>query len=193
MTVFPEGILKKYIDTDKFGLISPEFILKSSQVDILTEFAIQHSISVLVFGDDLKDRLIETIITYFFTSPAILEKIKQTRFDIFTNLGEELRQSSLFKGVFQNFDFISEIELENSFADWCADINITVYKPKSDDEYGMQLYLTKKDPTLKTESVFVLTGLDSRTKYNEELFENIKKAGKVSDWKVFVTTPLAGT
>ena len=101
MTVFPEGILKKYINTDKFGLISPEFILKSSQVDILTEFAIQHSISVLVFGDDLKDRLIETIITYFFTSPAILEKIKQTQFDIFTNLGEEYGNPHYLKAFFK--------------------------------------------------------------------------------------------
>jgi hypothetical protein len=51
--------------------------------------------------------------------------------------------------------------------------------------------LTKKTRGVitTTESVFSLKGLETAELYNENLFNQIQKAGKISDWAVFVTTP----
>lgn len=87
-------------------------------------------------------------------------------------------------------DFIAKSDLIDVFADFCADIGITVYQCYDIPDYGLNLFLTKKDPLLKTESVFVRTAMEMRQEYNHELLERVQASHEVADWAVFVTTPL---
>jgi len=92
--------------------------------------------------------------------------------------------------MINNFDFISRKELIDAFADYCADLQINVFDV-NEEKYGtMDLYLVKKIARLRTESVFVLKGSEVNEKYNQSLFQRMRDSEQVSDWRVFVTTPL---
>ncbi len=90
--------------------------------------------------------------------------------------------------IHSKFDFYSKTELKQIFADFCADLGITTYEVEDTDS-SIDLYLTKKDPFLKTEAVFVRTGFELEKIFGEKLLQQIAQANQIADWIVFVTTP----
>ena len=105
-------------------------------------------------------------------------------------LGEMMRNEPIFWNQLRAHEIISKSELIDVFADYAADLGIITYdiSDKIGDEYKMDLFLTKKVPFLKTESVFIYTGHELYGNYNKELFNKIKEASKLTFWTVFVTT-----
>jgi len=89
-------------------------------------------------------------------------------------------------------DFFAKQDLIDSFSDWCADLGITVYDARSvDDEYNIDLYLVRRTPLLRSETVFVRTGHEINQEKYEKVLELIKKSSQLATWNVFLTTPLA--
>ncbi|GAB4307513.1 MAG: hypothetical protein Kow0069_05080 [Promethearchaeota archaeon] len=87
------------------------------------------------------------------------------------------------------FDFVAKSDLVDAFADFCADIGISVFKASDVPGVDVDLYLTKKDPILKTEAVLVLTGREMRDVTADQLRDRLAGYAAFSDWTVFVTTP----
>jgi hypothetical protein len=184
------GIFKKYSkgNQKKFGLICINYLMSSTNQASLLEFASTNKIpfSDIDITNASSEQLTENILSYFENNPDDGDKGGKMWLN---HLGEHLIEIPSIAQHLIQFDFISKSELEGHFADWAADIKINVYETNEDDDYGVDLYLTKKDPTLKTETVFVLTGLEIKEKYNAEYLAKIEKSGEIADWKLFVTTP----
>ncbi|KKK41409.1 hypothetical protein LCGC14_0645580 [marine sediment metagenome] len=87
------------------------------------------------------------------------------------------------------FDFISKQEIIDAFADYCADYGISVYDTSELKDFSIDLYLIKKKPLLRTEAVFVRTGVQMTEEGYKDVFNLINNASKIATWTVFVTTP----
>jgi len=166
-------VYKKFSNTTtiKNGLINLGCLLQGNSEEALVNFC--QSREIQKSDDQTLGGLIESILKYY--SPK------------FNLLGYDLVKDQKFSENIKRFDFISKTELMNVFADYCADININVFQTPEDNKYCVDLYLTKKDTSLKTETVFVLTGYDIEEKY-KGIFLDIGRAGEISDWIIFVTT-----
>ncbi|WP_371804612.1 hypothetical protein [Candidatus Lokiarchaeum ossiferum] len=172
----------------KFGLICLECLFEHSSVEDLHKFAL---IQALINPEDHfeKDTILTIILDYYLSSEIIEKRLKKEKLNKVELIGKDICTSQVMQCNLAMFDFIAKSDLINIFADYCADLKINVFQNKKDEEYNIDLYLTKKDPRLKTESVFILTGNDIQEKYRET-FLNIERAGEISDWKIFVTTPV---
>jgi hypothetical protein len=185
-----KSLWKKFIDPDKYGIISIDYILSSVSVETLIEFAKQYDISVIVKGPSVKNALIEVLIKFFLEDPVRIKEAKSRHIDPLVNFGEHILESGLFTPALQQFDLMTKAELMNVFADFCADLKINVYKARGVPSQDCDLFLTKKDPLLKTETAFLLTAKEIETTYNDDLFETMNQLKEVSDWRIFVTTAL---
>ncbi len=87
------------------------------------------------------------------------------------------------------YDFLSKQELINIFADYCADLGITVSDARHIEEHSIDLYLTKRDPFLTTEVTLVLLGVELAEITEVELRTKLNDMQTLADWKLIVTTP----
>jgi hypothetical protein len=93
--------------------------------------------------------------------------------------------------VEQDLDFFSKSELISIFADYCADLGITTYDVRKNKDFDFDLFLTKRDPILKTEAVFIKPGWELEKIFGDAFIEQVAKASKYCDWTLLVTTPYA--
>ncbi|MGV9200700.1 MAG: hypothetical protein ACOC4M_17970 [Promethearchaeia archaeon] len=106
-------------------------------------------------------------------------------------MGEGMLSADIFQRQLIKFDFISQRELMNVFADFCADLGISVFNAREIPEYSLDLYLTRRTPLLRTEAVIVRTGVQLNEETYQNTLELLDKASEIASWNVFVTTPLA--
>ncbi|MGV9197505.1 MAG: hypothetical protein ACOC4M_01540 [Promethearchaeia archaeon] len=106
-------------------------------------------------------------------------------------MGASMLSADIFNKQLIKFDFISQRELMNVFADFCADLGISVFNAREIPEYSLDLYLTRRTPLLRTEAVIVRTGVQLDEDSYQKTIELLDKASEIASWNVFVTTPLA--
>jgi len=117
------------------------------------------------------------------------EAVRKLYGNVLAYMGSMMLDSEEIRQYITKFDFIAKKELIDKFADFCADLEISVYDASEVSEYQLNLYLTKKTPLLKTEVVYVRTGFELTEENYEELLELIKQSSEIANWNVFVTTP----
>jgi hypothetical protein len=187
------SIIKKYEKENKciYGLISLDYILAKAPIDQLIQFGLNHKISRFKYENMSRNEIIYQILDSFYIRFNSKDPFTARHPDLLSYLGDFLLEEIDFATYDFNFDFISKTELLDVFADYCADLEIYVYKADDSNEFGLDLYLTKKSKGIEitTESVFIRTGNDIYDDYENGLQEKIKAAKILSDWTVFVTTP----
>jgi len=171
------------------GFLCIDDIFNLNSAENLAQFALEQEI----LGTDAnqpKNNLIEAILSFYKTDPQIKRRIDKERPGVLHVLGEDLAKSKYIAWDLAYFDFVAQMDMFNVFADFCADLKINVFRPKPNSEYGLHLFLTKKDPLLKTEAVLLLTGHNVEEQYRQ-IFFNLGRAGEISDWTILALSPLA--
>lgn len=88
-----------------------------------------------------------------------------------------------------DFDFPTKQELVEAFADWCADLGITVFDARRSGA-DIDLYLTKKATFASlSEVAIVRTGRELEVGGLSEFLESSRAVAKLADWLVWVTSP----
>jgi hypothetical protein len=106
-------------------------------------------------------------------------------------IGYAILSEDIFTKYLINLDFIVKQDLVDTFADLYADLGITVYNTSTDSiTPKMDMYSVRKKSTIRTESMFAMTGFDINDKTYLETKNLIEKASSVSNGSVFVTTPV---
>jgi hypothetical protein len=106
-------------------------------------------------------------------------------------LGYAILNEDIFTKYLINLDFIVKQDLIDTFADLYADLGITVYNTSTDSiTPKMDMYSVRKKSTLRTQSIFAITGFDMNDKNYLEIKDLIEKANPVGNGSVFVTTPI---
>jgi hypothetical protein len=175
----------------KFGVICVNCILHNSSLENMIAFLQKYNINLPESALNIRSELIYYIYDYFFKQYLDDKIIQQMYTDPVDYIGDQLTKDPLFRIGLEKHDFIAKHELIDVFADFCADLGIITFEMSPDKEIssGMDLFLTKRVPLLKTESVFVRTGHELENGgYNDELIQNIGKASKKAIWTVFVTS-----
>lgn len=176
-------------DQDRFGVICLSCLIHMCKIEELRTFAKNNDILLSI---DTKTDPMEFLkdFTYHFKQKFDEdESLKNKYRNAVDYIGHILLQDSEIKKYASEFDFISKRELSDKFADFCADLEIAVYDSSEISDYNLDLYLTRRTPLLRTEAVFVRTGVELTEEKYEELLDLIEKASKVATWTVFVTTP----
>ncbi|MBN2157652.1 MAG: hypothetical protein JW776_16515 [Candidatus Lokiarchaeota archaeon] len=175
----------------KIGVICVNCILHHSPLENLIRFLKKYSIYLPESTLNVRSELVYYIYYHFFTEYQNDQIIRQMYSDPVEYIGDVIAKDELFKIGLQKHDFIAKHELIDVFADYCADMGIITFEmdPKDEINSMMDLFLTKRVPLLKTETVFVRTGHELENGgYSEELIKNIQEASKKAIWTVFVTS-----
>ncbi|MFW9952080.1 MAG: hypothetical protein ACFFKA_18320 [Candidatus Thorarchaeota archaeon] len=172
------------------GLICLNYLLISCRVEDLYDIAKK-------YGMKLPDKPFITrlefikIIAIHLTKMYYITDIQKRFGNALEYLGYAIINEPAIKKNLNNVDFIVKQDLIDVYADFCADSGITVYNTLTNPVLPkMDMYLAKKKPILRTESVFTMTGLDINAKSYLEVKSLIEKARPVSNWNCFVTTPI---
>ncbi|MHA1877775.1 MAG: hypothetical protein ACTSUC_15140 [Promethearchaeota archaeon] len=174
----------------KFGIICLNCLIVRGRFKEIYDFMERHNVPFPQRDNLSKLELLDHISIHFYEQ---FEKSKTLRKKFKTPLnyiGSFIINDIKLKDYLTRFDFISKQELIDAFADYCADYGISVYNTKNIKDFSLDLYLIKKKPFLRTESVFVRTGTEMTEESYKNTFYLISEASKVSIWTVFVTTPL---
>lgn len=174
----------------KFGIICLNCLIVRGRFKEIHDFMERHNVPFPQRDNMSKLELLDHISIHFYEQ---FEKSKTLRKQFKTPLnyiGSFVINDIKLKDYLTRFDFISKQELINAFGDYCADYGISVYNTKNIGDFSLDLYLIKKKPFLRTESVFVRTGAEMTEESYKNTFYLISEASKVSIWTVFVTTPL---
>lgn len=181
-------LMREHVDGE-FGIISLNSLFINSQVSEITDFISRNGIEIpegfLTTLDYIKH-----ICLHFYRQYEEMPGLKDNYPNPLIYMAHEVLQDEIYGDKLYFLDFISKSELISVFADYCADMGITVYNAGEVEEYGLDLYLTKKTPFLKTESVFVRTAAEMTSEKYEHTLGLIQKAGEIAIWSVVVTTPL---
>ncbi len=187
-----DNVIKYLIDKSKskYGLFSINYILINCKIKELLEFMADYGLNApdKAFVSRLEYiKLILAHLTNIYTSTDW-----QKRFDNpLEYCGYAVINSKRFNKYLYNLDFIAKQDLIETFADHCADLEITVHNTTYDSiTPEMDMYLTIKKSKVKTASVFVMNGVNVNDKSYAETKKSIKEAAKVSSWNIFVTTPV---
>ena len=182
-------LYKPYLSANKakFGQICMGTLLERARLEALNELAEKTGIALdLVIPT--KNDYIKYILDGFLNQSDKKAEAKSKDLTSLDLLGQYIQKFPKIWNAVSTFDFVATSELTSNFADLCADLGINVFACPKDDEYQIDLFLTKRDPTLKTESVVILNGYGIETNY-PRAFIQIERSGEISDWKIFVTTP----
>ena len=174
----------------KFGIICLNCLIVRGRFKEIYDFMERHNVPFPQRDNMSKLDLLDHISIHFYEQ---YEKSKTLRKQFKTPLsyiGSFIINDIKLKDYLTRFDFISKQELIDVFADYCADYGISVYNTKTIKDFSLDLYLIKKKPFLRTESVFVRTGAEMTEESYKNTFYIISEASKLSIWTVFVTTPL---
>ncbi|MFW9970950.1 MAG: hypothetical protein ACFFDF_12200 [Candidatus Odinarchaeota archaeon] len=187
-----DDVIQYLIDRSKckFGLFSINYILINCKIKELLEFISDYGISIpdKPFISRFEYiRLILAHLTNIYNSTDWQKKFDNP----LEYCGYAVINSKTFKKYLYHLDFIAKQDLSETFADYCADNEITVHNTTYDSiSPKMDMYLTIKKSKVKTAAVFVMNGVNVTEKTYFDTKESIKKAKKVSSWNIFVTTPI---
>ena len=172
----------------KFGLISINFLLINSKMDDLVKFAKKYGIktpnSFITRMELLKLIAIHLIEMYYSTN------IQKKYNDPLEYIGYALINENSLKTRLNEFDFIVKQDLMDVFADFSADMGITVYSLPNSIRPKMDMYLAQRKSSLKTDSVFAMTGFETNAKSYLETKNLIEKSQSVANHSIFITTPV---
>ncbi len=173
---------------DKFGIICLSCLINLSSLDELKDFAEKNDILISIDTKTKQDYLRDFIFHFQkeFEAGGELKAKYETPVNY---MGHILLKDDTLKKYVSEFDFISKSELTDKFADFCADLEIAVYEASEISDYNLDLYLTRRTPFLRTEAVFLRTGIELTEESYNEILKSIPKSADVATWTVFVTTP----
>ncbi len=185
-----ELISKIILDSqDKQGIVCINSILNSASLEEIRSFAHLNGIEIPA-EESQRSEFLRQLYIAFFTKYSFDKDLKQQYENSQEYLGNLIIRFPPFSKYLHIFDFIAKQDLVNIFADYCADLGISVFDPSKVGEYDLSLYLTKKTPLLKTESVFVETGEELKSIYGADFLKKMQNAAKIAHWVLLVTTPL---
>lgn len=170
------------------GLISINYFLITSKMDDLIKFAKKYGIRLpdkFITRMELL-KLLSVHLTAMFYSTDLQKKYN----DPLECLGYAFLNEKSVKEHLAELDFIVKQDLMDVFADFCADQGTTVYSLTDLIRPKMDMYLAKRKSSLKTDSVFAMTGFEINAKSYLETKNLIEKAQSVANHSVFITTPV---
>jgi hypothetical protein len=170
------------------GAICLSCLVNMCSFDDLSTFADKNQIEISKDNNTKLDYL-KDFLYHYNTLFEQNEAVKKLYGDVLTYMGKMMLEYETISQYLPKFDFISKKELIEKFADFCADLEISVYDASEISQHHVDLYLTKKTPFLRTEAVFVSSGFDLTKQNYEDLLQLIKESSKIATWTVFVTTP----
>jgi len=178
------------ISKSKYGLININYILINCRMEDLLTF-------IRNYGIPLPDKSFITrfeyiiIIVLHLTEMYYTTNIQKKYEDPLEYIGYAILNEGVFTKYLINLDFIVKQDLIDTFADLYADLGITVYNTSTDSiTPKMDMYSVRKKSTLRTQSIFAITGFDMNDKIYLEIKDLIEKASPVANGSVFVTTPI---
>ncbi len=190
----PEEILGDILKENegKFGILCLNCLIARTRFKELEDFIHTYRISIPPDKDITKLDYLDYISIHFYKKYKEIDELKKLHPSCLDFIADMLFKDEKIKKYLSRFDFISKHELIDVFADYCADMGISVYDTSSVDEskYNLDLYLIKKKPLLKTEAVFVRTGPQMTEEEYKNTFYLLNEASKIAAWTVFVTTPI---
>jgi hypothetical protein len=175
---------------DQIGIINLNSIIYFSTLEQLQEFLHDNGIQYVEKENMSKLEYFRYICRHFYNEFEGDSQIQSLHTNILSYIGDEILKNPDIRNVFEMHDFLSKQELINKFADWCADLGISVFSTAEISDFSLDLYFTKKTPFLRTESVVVRTGKEMNKENYEKTLNNIENSSKIAAWTVFVTTPL---
>lgn len=180
-----EDLDKEY--EGKFGLICIKCLLHYSRIKDILTFMEKNGIE-LPSEDIEKEDYLKYIVSHFLEEFQNDESLQQDFEDPIDYIGKIISKDENLKHYLSYFDFYSKRDLIDAFSDFCADLGITVYDAKTIEDYTLDLYLIRRTPFLRTESVIVQTGYQLDEETYKNVFYLLNKASEISTWNVFVTT-----
>ncbi|MFX1378423.1 MAG: hypothetical protein ACFFA4_04965 [Promethearchaeota archaeon] len=174
----------------KFGLFSINYILINCKIKELLEFISDYGITVPEKPFISRLEYIKLILTHLTNTYNSTDW--QKRFENpLEYCGYAVINSKTFKKYLYHLDFIAKQDLSETFADYCADHEITVHNTSYNSiTPKMDMYLTMKKSKVKTAAVFVMNGVNVNDNRYLEVKDSIKLAAKIASWNIFVTTPI---
>ena len=190
----PEEILGDILKENegKFGILCLNCLIVRTRFKELEDFMHTYRISIPPDNDLTKLDYLDYISIHFYKKYKEIDELKKLHPSCLDFIADMLFKDEKIKKYLSRFDFIAKHELIDVFADYCADMGISVYDTSNVDEskYNLDLYLIKKKPLLKTEAVFVRTGPQMTEEEYKNTFYLLNEASKIAAWTVFVTTPI---
>lgn len=171
----------------KFSLICIKCLLHYSRIKDLKEFIKKKDIPIPSENLEKVDYL-AYIVSYLYEEFKNNSNLQELFTDSIHYIGDVISKDENLKHYLSYFDFYSKADLIDGFSDFCADLGITVYNARETDEYTLDLYLVRRTPFLRTESVIVRTGYQLDEEEYKNIFYHLNKASEISTWNVFVTT-----
>ncbi|MFW9876638.1 MAG: hypothetical protein ACFFG0_26380 [Candidatus Thorarchaeota archaeon] len=174
----------------KFGFFSINYILINCKINELLEFIRDYRISIPDKSFISRLEYIKYIVLHL--TNVYYSTDWQKKFeDPLEYCGYAIINSKTFKKYLYHLDFIAKQDLIETFADHCADLEITVHNTTTDSITPiMDMYLSIKKSKVKTGAVFVMNGVNFNNQNYHETKKSIVNASKVASWKIFVTTPV---
>jgi len=181
-----ENIDKKH--KGQHGVISLLCLIQQCSYEELTNFAHENEIPI-VEGITTKIGFLKEFTAKYYSEYQNNKELQNEYDDVLDYIGTSLLKADLFNAHLANFDFISKQELIDVFSDFCADLGINVHNADGVSDYSLDLYLIRRTPLLRTESVIVRTAAEMENSSYEKALELLERSLKVATWNVFVTTP----
>lgn len=173
------------------GLICLNCIIINSSIDEILTFIQKKSIKIPTKKVYTRLELLRHICLHYYVIFINNEQIQQSYDNVLSYIGNEICEDEDLKFYLHIIDFIAKQDLIDAFSDWCADLGISVYDARSiDDDNKIDLYLVRRTPLLRTETVFVRTCHEMEREEYEKVLDLITKSSQLATWNVFVTTPL---
>ena len=141
----------------KFGIICLNCLMNKIRFKEIRKFLLKHNIP-LPDKTLTKHQFLEYILFFFFQNYKENDYLKKEYTTSLEYIGILLTEDEIIKNYLTYFDFIAKQDLKDAFADYCADMGISVYDCSDNPDCNEDLYLIKRKPLLKTEGVFLRTG-----------------------------------
>ena len=176
---------------NKLGILCLNCLIVRTRFKELEDFIETNRIYTPKDLDLTKLDYLDYISVHFYNKYKEINELQRVFPTCLAFIADMLFKDEKFKKYLSRFDFIAKHELIDVFADYCADMGISVYDTSgiSEKKYNCDLYLIKKKPVLRTEAVFVRTGTQMTEEEYKNTFYLLNEASKVAIWTVFVTTP----
>lgn len=172
------------------GLICLYCLLLKSRFEEIQNFIKFHNIDIPDKEELSKLDYLKHINVHFYTLYNQNEDIKVKFKTVNHYIGEMIASDEKLGHYLTRFDFFAKQDLIEAFSDFCADLGISVYDSrKISSGVKSDLYLIRRTPFLRTETVFLKIGENLDEKEYKELFYLLNEASSVATWTVFVTTP----
>jgi hypothetical protein len=174
------------------GLVCLNCLIIHSSIEEILDFIEKNGIKIPTKKVYTRLELLRYICLHYYILYLNNEQLKQNFESVLNYIGHEMCRDEAFEFYLYSIDFIAKQDLIDAFSDWCADLGISVYDArKVSDENHIDLYLVRRTPLLRTETVFVRTGHEMDENEYKRILQLIGNTSKYATWNVFVTTPLA--